>query len=205
MNDYLFHTGKGQSGLVAFQQNLLKVCIEDAEFYDENWENIDPNDYADYHVRALLPKMRRLKSKGITPTYDALFINIENSAEGFEKTVFMDTLKALRDEVTLTTDEIDKIKREFMYFGLWASMVSQANNILDWAKTGVSFGSQVVNKYEQTIVARDRSEKNTALGIIIYCPFFNFISMPFYILLRPCRGGGTFLYPIIYYYILLFF
>lgn len=159
MNDYLFHTGKGQSGLVAFQQNLLKVCIEDAEFYDENWENIDPNDYADCDVRALLHKMRTLKSKGITPTYDALFINIENSTEGFERTVFMDTLKALRDEVTLTADEIEKIKREFMYFGLWASMVSQANNILDWAKTGVTFGSQVVNKYEQTIVARDRSDR----------------------------------------------
>ena len=147
MNDYLFHTGKGQSGLVAFQQNLLKVCIEDAEFYDENWENIDPNDYADCDVRALLHKMRTLKSKGITPTYDALFINIENSTEGFERTVFIDMLKALRDEVT------------FMYFGLWASMVSQANSILDWAKTGVSFGSQVVNKYEQTIVARDRSDR----------------------------------------------
>ena len=68
MNDYLFNTGKGQSGLVTFQQNLLKVCIEDAEFYDENWENIDPNDYADCDVRALLQKMRTLKSKGIAPT-----------------------------------------------------------------------------------------------------------------------------------------
>ena len=159
MNDYLFHTGNGQYGLVAFQQNLIKVCIEDAEFYDENWENIDPNDYADCDVRALLHKMRTLKSKGITPTYDALFVNIENSTEGFERTVFMDMLKALRDEVTLTADEIEKIKREFMYFGLYASMISQANAILDWAKTGVTFGSQVVNKYEQTIVARDRSDR----------------------------------------------
>ena len=38
-------------------------------------------------------------------------------------------------------------------------MISQANNILDWAKTGVTFGSQVVNKYEQTIVGRDRSDR----------------------------------------------
>lgn len=159
MKDYLFHTGKGQSGLVAFQQNLLKVCIEDVNFYEENWENIDPNDYADCDIRALLHKMRTLKSKGITPTYDALFINIENSVEGFEKIVFMDTLKALRDEVILSTEEVEKIKREFMYFGLWASMVTQANMILDWAKTGVSFGSQVVNKYEQMIVARDRSDR----------------------------------------------
>lgn len=159
MNDYLFHTGKGQSGLVAFQQNLLKVCIEDVNFYDEVWENIDPNDYADCDIRALLHKMRTLKSKGITPTYDALFINIENSVEGFEKIVFMETLKSLRDEVKLSTEEIKKIKREFMYFGLWASMVTQANMILDWAKTGVSFGSQVVNKYEQMIVARDRSDR----------------------------------------------
>ena len=159
MNDYLFHTGKGQSGLTAFQVNLLKVCIEDAEFYDENWENIDPNDYADCDVRALLHKMRTLKSKGITPTYDALFIIIDNSVNDFESIVLTDMLKALRDEVTLTTDEIEKVKREFMYFGLYASMISQANAILDWAKTGVTFGSQVVNKYEQTIVARDRSDR----------------------------------------------
>lgn len=157
MNDYLFHTGNGQYGLVAFQQNLVKVCIEDAEFYDENWENIDPNDYADCDVRALLHKMRTLKSKGITPTYDALFINIENSTEGFERTVFMDMLKALRDEVTLTADEIEKIKREFMYFGLYASMISQANAILDWAKTGVTFGSQVIDMYEKIQVGMERN------------------------------------------------
>ena len=97
MNDYLFHTGNGQYGLVAFQQNLVKVCIEDKEFFNENWETINPNDYADCDVRALLNFTKELKRNGIDVTYDNLKFVIGNKIEGFNKVVYIDILDALKD------------------------------------------------------------------------------------------------------------
>lgn len=157
MNDFIFNTGKGQSGLVAFQQNLLKVCIEDKEFFNENWETINPNDYADSDVRALLNFTKELKRNGMDVTYENLKFVIENKVEGFNKIVYVDTLDALKD-VELNVEEIKKIKETFMYFGLYASMLTQANMILDWARTGFKYGGQVITMYEKLQVGMERND-----------------------------------------------
>lgn len=159
MNDFLFNTGRGQSGLAAFQLNLVKVCLEDRKFYDENWETIIPNDYGDIDVRALLSKMRTLKSSGFEVSYDSLKLFIRDTVEGYDKTILMETLDALK-EVVLTEEEIEKIKSTYMYFGLYASMVTQANMVLDWARTGFKFGGQVITMYEKL---QDGMERNNAL------------------------------------------
>lgn len=156
MSEFLFNTGKGQSGLVAFQQNLVKVCIEDKEFFDKNWETINPNDYADCDVRALLNFTKELKRNGIDVTYDNLKFVISNKIEDFNKVVYIDTLDALKD-VELSVEEVQKIEETYMYFGLYASMVSQANMILDWAKTGFKYGKQVIDMYEKTQVGMERN------------------------------------------------
>ena len=156
MSEFLFNTGNGQYGLNAFQQNLVKVCIEDKEFFNKNWETINPNDYADCDVRALLYFTKELKRNGIDVTYDNLKFVIANKVEGFNKTVYIDILDALKD-VELSVEEVQKIEETYMYFGLYASMVSQANMILDWAKTGFKYGKQVIDMYEKTQVGMERN------------------------------------------------
>ena len=156
MNEFLFNTDNGQYGLAAFQQNLVKVCIEDKEFFNENWETINPNDYADCDVRALLNFAKELKRNGIDVTYDNLKFVIGNKIEGVNKVVYIETLDALKD-VELSVEEAQKIKETYMYFGLYASMVSQANMVLDWAKTGFKYGKQVIDMYEKTQVGMERN------------------------------------------------
>lgn len=160
MSNFIFNTGAGQSGLAAFQQNFLKVCIEDKDFFNENWENITPNDWADTDVRAMLYHCKSLKINGIEVSYDNLKVYIENIVEGFDKLLFMDTLDTLKNDVVLNEEETKKIKETYMYFGLYASMLSQANMIFDWAKSGFKFGNQVVDMYEKMQIGM---EKNNAL------------------------------------------
>ena len=89
-------------------------------------------------------------------TYDNLKFVIGNKIEGVNKVVYIETLDALKD-VELSVEEVKKIKDTYMYFGLYASMVSQANMVLDWAKTGFKYGKQVIDMYEKTQVGMERN------------------------------------------------
>lgn len=157
--DFLFNTGIGHYGLVDFQFNFLKVCIEDQKFYNDNWENINPNDYAEADVRTLLHHMRVLKSKDIIPSYDNLILYINSTIESYDKAVLIEILKEIRSKESLDEDEVNSIKASYMFFGLYAAMVSMSNNILDWAKSGVCFGNQVISKFEQLSTAFENAGK----------------------------------------------
>lgn len=167
-NKYLFNTGGGHSGLTAFQQNFLKVCIEDTEFFNENWENIYPNDWADVDVRALLSYAIQLKRNNIKVSYDNLLLYVEKTDMGFNNTIYKDTLEELRYNVVLEEDEIKDIKETYMYFGLYASMISQANMIIDWAKDGFKFGYQIKDMYEKYQIGMERNNAiyNRLLGVL---------------------------------------
>lgn len=158
MAKFIFNTGKGTYGLVAFQQNLVKICIEDTEWFNEKWETVFPNDYSEFEVRYFLNLMKTIKENNGKISYDFLKIIVNNKVEGINKTIFCDFLDAIKER-ELTKEDIEDIKDTYMYFGLYASMVSQANNTLDWAKSGFKFKKEILNKYELVKVGMERNDK----------------------------------------------
>lgn len=158
MSDFIFDTGKGQCGLVAFQHNLVKVCLEDKVFMDENWESINPNDFADVDVRYFLHTMKKLKTANMDVNYSNLKFYIEKTVEGFDKTVYLEVLEEINKK-ELEVAEIEKIKQTYMYFGLYVSMITMANNISDWAKGGFKFGHQIINQFNKMNQAFENANK----------------------------------------------
>lgn len=163
MNNFLFGTGKGDYGLTDFQLNLVKVCVEDQEFFDENWESINPNEFNDPDTRYFLSILREMKIHNAKISYPTLLLIINNRGNDYAyvQNIYAEIIEELKKR-KLTEEEVENIKKTYKYFNLYSSMAVLGNTIIEWAKEGYKYGDEVISKYNKLSPMIDRMNNAAA-------------------------------------------
>lgn len=150
--NYLFYTcGKnGFSGIEEFQYKLLKICVEDAEFFNNHFQSINPNDFTEEEVKFCLNYMVKMKQNDVTPSWETLHLIVKKEVPDYKQVIYNDYLDAVQ---ALEIDDTDKakIKNEYSYFALYKELLSIANLIRDKAIDGFLKTNDLLKLYNKYI------------------------------------------------------
>ena len=121
-----------RNGLSVYQLDVIKLMIEDSEFFAVNIETIDQNHMSDWVLRSLIGMMKDVWCKeGIQLSYDGLlsrcFNYFRNELEQQEAEEYINTMKKKQ----LSPERIIEVKNNFKYWDLFYEIVKLSNYLND--------------------------------------------------------------------------
>lgn len=148
--NFLFYTcGKnGFYGIVEFQYKLLKICVEDEEFFNNHFKSINPNDFTEEEVKFCLNYMVKMKQNEVNPTWELLHLLVTKEVPDYKQVIYNDYLDAVQ---ALEINDIDKakIKTEYSYFALYKELLSMANFVREKAIDGFLTTNDLLKVYHK--------------------------------------------------------
>lgn len=130
--DYIFNY-KSDNGLSDFGIAVLKLLIEDRDFFKANIQLINQNDFIDLWVRESIGRIKDLwYNSNILPSYDTLVIWKKSNDQYYEE--FLEEVKKIK----LTPERIEEVKQNFMYLNLFACFCRVHNSTSDSFSDGLT-------------------------------------------------------------------
>ena len=117
-------------GLYNFQLDILKLMLEDRDFFTANINTLDQNTFSDWVLRAIAGMLKEnYRSNGVWLQYDGLeSMSCQFFSESFDQKMAKEYLDKIRTR-TLSEDRVKEVKYCYRYWNTFYYMVRMYNKL----------------------------------------------------------------------------